>query len=605
MKKIYFVATLFTLMSMSSTFQGVHAANPDKVPGDNINPSALGVRMKSAELHLNANGYFVSADGKLYGQNPSDWDTDRPRQSNTLYGNYLHNLHDYISLLDDELIGDIELSQNSRFVITESGKVLAAGYNGAGQLGVATPIQIDKLTDVTSAFPNLGTSKIIKIVHNGSSTFALTNDGRVFAYGTQFVIGNNTALTYANNTTPIEITSYFVGYDRNVDPIISISHGAALTEAGVVYGWGNHFISNQVPTSVFDNALLNQGDYIIAVQTIGRGMMVLSSQGRVFGIGSNQSFGLAFLDSNATYNTFTELTIPNLSAGDKITFMNYGFLISNEGRVYSWGDNQKGKAATGQVSNFSIPLTDVSDFVDSFLGDNEQFVYGFNAMNPNNGSASTLITNLGQVVAFGDRGAFGYPNDGFNAPFTEGITANPEKVTYTLNSLGGPVLGPFYWPKGYRVYFNNMLPGPFNTMASLLTVPNYTFQGYFTDEALTNPLPTFDLVYATTDMTIYVKWLQTGGSSSSQPVGSIPSSQPNSGTSQVPTNPRPLGAAPIILATSVTAIGGGAIYWFGIQKKTFAELVQWFLILIGKKKKKEDKEDTKQDKPSSKKKTKK
>ena len=600
MKKIYYVATLLTIMSMSTTLQGVHAANPDKVPGDNINVSGLGVRMKTAELHLNSNGYFVSVEGKLYGQNPSDWDADRPRQSDTKFGNYLHNLHDYISLLDDELIGDIELSQNSRFVITESGKVLAAGYNGWGQLGVATPLQIDKLTDVTSSFPNLGSSKIIKIVHNGSSTFALTNDGRVFAYGTQVMIGNNTTLSYDNNTTPIEITSFFVGYDRNVDPIITISHGAALTETGVVYGWGNHFISNRVPTSVFDNALLNQGDNIIAVQTFSRGMMVLSSHGRVFGIGNNQNFSLGFPDSNTIHNTFAELTIPNLTGGDKITFMNYGFLISDEGRVYSWGDNQKGKAATGQATNFAIPLTDVTDFIDSFLGDNEQFIYGFNAMNPNNGSASTLITNLGQVVAFGDRGAFGYPNDGVNAPFTQGITANPGKVTYTINSLGGPALGPFYWPKSYRVYYNTMLPGPFNSMASLLNVPNYTFLGYFTDEALTNPLTTFDIVFASSDMTIYVKWVQTGGSTSSQSGGSIPSSQPTSGTSQVPVNPRPLGAAPIILGLSATAIGGGAIYWFGIQKKTFAELVEWFLILIGKKKKKEDKEDTKKDKSSSK-----
>jgi hypothetical protein len=132
-------------------------------------------------------------------------------------------------------------------------------------------------------------------------------------------------------------------------------------------------------------------------------------------------------------------------------------------------------------------------------------------------------------------------------------------------------------------------------MASLLTVPNYTFGGYFTDEALTNPLPTFDLVYAGDDMTIYVKWISTG-SSSSQGGSSIPTSQPNSGDSQNPINPRPLGAAPIILGVSATAVAGGSVYWFAIQKKTLQDLVQWFLILIGKKNKKDKDEDQKKKK---------
>lgn len=597
MKKIFGVAFLLSLMSMSATVEVAYANNPEKVPGDSINISALGVPMKAAELQLNANGYFVSQSGKLYGHNPADVDASRPIQSDTKYFNYLFNVHDYVPLLDDELIADIELSQNSRFVITASGKVLAAGYNGFGQLGVATPIQIEKLTDVTSSFPNLGSSKIIKIAHNGPSTFALTDDGRLFAYGTQFMIGNNTAFSFASNTTPIEITNFVVGYDRSVDPIVTISHGAALTEAGVLYAWGNYFNTNQVPTSVFDNALLNNEDYLVNVLTMGNGMLVLSDAGRVFGIGSNQNFSIGFDNASSSLATFTELTIPNLTNEDKIVYMGPGFLVSDLGRVYSWGDNRNGKAATGQTNSSTIALTDVTDNVSTFLAEGERFVYGYNAMNPNDGSASALITNLGQVVAFGSRGAFGYPNDGFNAPFTEGINANPAKVTFTINSLGGPSFGPFYWPKSYRLYYNNMLPNPFNSMASLLQVPNYTFGGYYTDEALTNPLPTFDLVYAEEDTTIYVKWIATASSSSQAPNSSLPISNSIPGSSQIPGRPTNLGG-PIVLGLATASVGGGAYYWFGIQKKTFEDLFQWFFILIGKKKKKEDKKENKSKKSS-------
>jgi|GEM_PF-2528643 len=593
MKKIHAVAFILGFMTFSASTQVAYAANPDKVPGNYINVSALGVSMQAAELHLSGQGYFVSTDGKLYGHNTFDQDAGRPKQSDTAVFQYLHNIHDYIPLLDGETIRDIELSQNSRFVVTDSGKVLAGGYNLAGQLGNNSTIgnADDKLQDVTSYFPDLGESKVIQIAHTGFSTFALTDDGRIFGYGSNFILGDNTSMRNVNIgngkvLTPLEITDFAVDYDPTNDPIITISLGAALTESGILYAWGNYYSSTLVPTSVFDNSLLSNGDYLVDVETIGNGMMVLSNEGRVFAIGNNQSYNLGFDNPNSMLNTFTELTVPNLTNGDKIVYMSYGFLISNEGRVYTWGDNQYGKAAIPGNTNNSVPLTDVTENVVVHLGEDEQFVYGFKANNPNNGTASVLITNLGQAVAYGARSAFGYPNDGFNAPFTEGITANPEKVTYTLDSLGGPDLGSYYWPKTYRVYYNNMFPTPFNSMASLLIVPNYTFGGYFIDEELTNPLPQFDVTYAENDMTIYVKWVNTGGSSS-QSGSSIPTSIPGSSSL---TPGRPVNVGGIVLVLATVSAGGGAYFWFGVQKKTFQDLVQWFLILIGRKNKK-DKED--------------
>ena len=295
MKKIYYAGMMLTLMTMTSTLTPVLASDPDLVGGDVLNVSALGVEMKAAELHLLDQGYYVSKEGKLYGNSTLDKDPSRAFTSDTKYGNYLHNLHDYVALLDDETIQDIELSQNSRFVITESGKVLAGGYNNAGQLGNnETSFDADgKLEDVTEFFPELGESKIIKIAHSAWYTFALSDDGRLFGYGSNFILGDNTSMRYDSIVngkvlTPLEITDFVVDYDPVNDPIVTISLGAALTESGVLYGWGNHFSSNLVPTPVFDQTLLNPGDYLVAVETIGNGMMVLTNEGRVFAIGSNQ-----------------------------------------------------------------------------------------------------------------------------------------------------------------------------------------------------------------------------------------------------------------------------------------------------------------------------
>jgi len=51
MKKIHAVAFILGFMTFSASTQVAYAANPDKVPGNYINVSALGVSMQAAELH--------------------------------------------------------------------------------------------------------------------------------------------------------------------------------------------------------------------------------------------------------------------------------------------------------------------------------------------------------------------------------------------------------------------------------------------------------------------------------------------------------------------------------------------------------------------------
>lgn len=603
MKKRYSMSILLTLLTFSSSYQTLLAAEPDKASGDVFNLSALGVKMSFAELYNNDRGFYVSTDGKLYGYNEEDVDASRPKQADTTTFNYLFNTHDYMPLLDDEVIIDVEIMGFSRFLLTESNKVFVDGFNNYGQLGNGTTSQVATFTDVTSFFPNLNDSTIVSIEHSGDATYVLTDDGRVFTYGLTRVLGDNTPSNLNSISTPVEITDFFVDYDQEEDPIIQISLGAALTESGVVYAWGNHFSSNLVPTSVFDNSLLNAGDYIVSILSMrngnNSGMLVLSNEGRVFGIGTNADFALGFANSASTFNTFTELGTATFEIGDKITFLGQGFLISEFGRVFSWGSHTNGKTGQGEnVMNSTVPLVEITEIVEDHLAENEKFVFG---RNKTQASASVLITNQGRAVGFGSGFATGYPNVGTSAPYFLGVTVNPGKVTYTIDSNGGPQVGPFYWAKEYRVYYNTMLPSQSNK-ANLITFPNYTFVGYFTDAALTNPLPMFDVVFADEDLTIYIKFIFTGSSSSSssssqssssQPGSSIPpTSTPNSGDSTTPGEPSPIGILPILSAAAVLGLGGASVYWFVILKKSVTDLKSWFLVLLKKKKKEKDEDDS-------------
>jgi hypothetical protein len=416
----------------------------------------------------------------------------------------------------------------------------------------------------------------------------LTNDGRVFTYGFAKIVGNNTASSFNSTTTPVEITDFFVGYDKEIDPIIQISLGAALTQSGIVYAWDYYFNTNLVPTSVFDTNLLNVGDFIVSILTSGNGLLVLSNEGRVFGIGSNANFALGFVNSSSTFTTFTELGTSTFTNGDKLTFLGQGYLISEQGRVFSWGSHTNGKTGQGEDEvNTAVQLAEITETVNAHLDEDEIVILG---RNKSQASASVLITNNGRAIAFGSRYAFGYPNDRHNRPFYLGITVNPEKVTYTvINSQGGPTVGPFYWPKEYRLYYNTMLPTPFNK-AHLLPASNYTFVGYFLDADYTNPLPTFDIVFAEEDLTIYIRFMYTGPSSeTSQPGSSMPpTSIPTSGNSTTPSEPSPIRLLPIIAGIAWATLGGGALYWFVILKKSLKDLQSFFILLFKKKKDDDD-----------------
>jgi len=520
MKKSYLIIALLGLglPLFSSATQVPATVVEANVSASSFNSQVFGVKFRMVETHLNDASYYVSTDHQLYGKGITDIDTGaNPTLDPSIkYSNYLYRIHDYIDLLDGELVQDIELSQNGRFIITQSGKVLAAGYNGSGALGNGTTTDLQKPTDVTSSFGDLQGDKVVKITTNGAATYALTNGGKVFAYGNNFYIGNNTAITFSAVTTPIDITSFFESYDPLNDKIVDLQFGLALTENGTVYSWGNWgtpFSPNLVPTIVFasdDIPNAAENEKVISMVATGKGAMLLTSAGRLFGIGSNDFIQLGLSDYQIVYQTFTELdlsTFSFLTETNYIQFLTNGFAITTDGNVIAWGTNKFGTAGLGvnnTLENY-VPFTNVTTSVTKNLRDGEYFVSAFKSGNTNDGAASTLISNLGIVYGLGGRYTLGFPNDGNNTPIREPIAVAPDKVTFTVDPLDGPEVGSFIWPYGYGVPFNDIIY--FSNPAILNIVrPGYQFGGLFFDNALTqNVVELFGYV-ATEDITLYPKW---------------------------------------------------------------------------------------------------
>jgi uncharacterized repeat protein (TIGR02543 family) len=488
------------------------------ISGSAFNPQILGVKMTMAETHLEQSAYFVSTDGKLYGKS-GDIDTGTTFTNNpdVKYPNYLFRIHDYIAVLKDELIQDIELSQNNRFVVTQSGKVFAVGFNGSGSLGNGTTTSIDKLTDVTSFFGDLGTDKIIKLATNGNATYALTEGGQVFSYGSSYYVGNNTPFTTSSLpvTTPVNITTFFEEYDPLVDKIIDLKFNMALTASGTVYQWGfwqQPFAQVLSPEIIFSSADIPTpalNEKVVSIVPTGTGAILLTTEGRLFGIGKNDYLQLGQADTQLVLSQFTELDLSAftfLNATNKIEFITGGFAITTNGNVIAWGTNKNGTAGRGSAVALdnSIPFTDVTAAVNTNLRADEYFVYAFKSGNPNNDTAATLISNLGIVYGLGGRYTLGFPLDGNNAPLREPRAIAPEKVTFTVDPLDGPEIGSFSWAYGYRVFFSQIVN---NTPSVLNTVrPGYLFGGLFFDQALTQSAYDVLNYVATESITLYPKW---------------------------------------------------------------------------------------------------
>ena len=260
------------LLSQPATAQPVEAFTGYN--GTTFNPEILGSEIQYGELGGYANSYFKSKEGRLLSTNSLLIDQGTTfDQTKVKFPNYVFELHNYIAELEDEIIVDIENAINSRFIVTESGRVFASGFNTHGHLGngTTTGTSNDRLQETTSFFPDLGTDRVVKISSTNGATNALTTQGQVFAYG------NLIPGTINTSSLPINITSLFTDYDATVDPIIDILVGLALTQSGKVYQWANPFNPQIVPSIVFDGSMLEAGEKVIQIIGNPRSMMFLTN----------------------------------------------------------------------------------------------------------------------------------------------------------------------------------------------------------------------------------------------------------------------------------------------------------------------------------------
>lgn len=268
-----------------------------------------------------------------------------------------------ITLIDTKCYHNIALSSD--------GSIFSWGWNDYGQLGNSTytssnvPVSIPK-TGVLSGKSIIGIS--VGYYHS----LLLASDGTIFSWGWNDYgqLGNN---NFTNSNVPISI--YQSGVLSGKKPVKIYSGyyiSSTITDEGKCYTWGYNYYGELgngfsgesynkfTPISVSQSNL--NGKSLKTISTGSYHSLILTNDGLIFTFGDNtygqlgtgSSGALAFSSMPVQVNNsiFNGKSIVTVAGGEY-----HSIALANDGTLYSWGNNYYGQLGNGTNTNSSIPVT--------------------------------------------------------------------------------------------------------------------------------------------------------------------------------------------------------------------------------------------------------
>ena len=280
-------------------------------------------------------------------------------------------------------------------LLDTNGNVYTWGINDVGQLGRGnTTTGNTSPLSITSNFTLTTNEKIVYTSSGSDHNLALTNQGRVFSWGSnangRLGLGDT---TLRSSPTLITFTGLLVG-EKIVSVSAGYNHSIALTNYGKLYGWGSNSnaqlgasnIGSSIlnPTIISTNSFLNTNEKINETIAGYRQTYFTTSENRTFGFGG----GLLGIDFTTTNTTTPEIiNFSGLQSNEYIVGLNTAYselavgqaassgiynanlFITNFGKIYVWGNNSYGQIGLSNLVNYA----DVPTQNNIILNENESF----------------------------------------------------------------------------------------------------------------------------------------------------------------------------------------------------------------------------------------
>jgi alpha-tubulin suppressor-like RCC1 family protein len=266
---------------------------------------------------------------------------------------------------------------NTAVILTDAGKIYTAGYNNNGMCGSGnTNTQKSWYSPSVNDDNFFIDVNITQVWDNayGVSTYAITNDGKVFAVGDNDYgeLGRDSDTDY--ETTFAEIV-YPDGYDADSDPFIRVETTLCaafiFTKNGLLYSCGNNEygqlgLGDTDNRNVFTYVTDGVKDIITPKginSSLYRYVFIIKINGEIYGIGHN-SYGRLGVGHNSDchapakvlLNEPERVTAIRTSSNDS---RNTTYFVYDDGKVYSCGDSyyaqDKFTSSVGIDTNNVIP----------------------------------------------------------------------------------------------------------------------------------------------------------------------------------------------------------------------------------------------------------
>jgi RCC1 and BTB domain-containing protein len=190
-----------------------------------------------------------------------------------------------VSELCDKQLIDIKTGNKHAIALSKSGSCYSWGHNDCGQLGSGTIKNVFIPHSIEYPFED----SIIEVCCGHKHSLALTKTGKLYAWGSNYYgqIGNK---SFANQLSPIDIN--FFDNQKIVSICCGYGHSMALTENGVVYGWGyNSFgqlgIGNDYNHNIPTKITSSEGVIFLKIACGPHHSLILSTVGDLYAFGYN------------------------------------------------------------------------------------------------------------------------------------------------------------------------------------------------------------------------------------------------------------------------------------------------------------------------------
>lgn len=348
----------------------------------------------------------------------------------------------YFTFNVDENVIDIAVGIDSVFVLTDEGRIFAWGSNTAGQLANGQSSFDSTITEQTDHFTLSGSEVIVDIQAGTRSYMAITDEGRLYAWGNNLYGELGTADT-GKKTLATETTGNFgLSVGETITAFaIGDTHGVVATSEGDVYTFGSNVygqigdgtsINRIGPTNIASSMSLNPNEYVTAIDAYRHNILV-TNEGKIFGWGYNSRHLVS--TSNDTYIR----TPQNITSGFNLDALELptipavtiyaSYIVTDLNSFYSWGFNEEGLLVVGNITKqeTGVPIEQYGTFDTVII---EPFLYSDVTMIESFQSHVMAYTESDRLYVWGNN-LYGNCGDGTTTRIT-----SPKDITDSLNLYG-------------------------------------------------------------------------------------------------------------------------------------------------------------------------